>query len=78
MEQYFKKKKLKGKIILHETIDHINCTPTTPDLWHKYHGTQHTFDQDYSTREAQRDHKHVDPHPSCNIVHEMVVHPPLF
>ena len=30
--------------------DGVNCTPTITDLWHKYHGTQHTFDQDYSTR----------------------------
>ena len=55
MEQYVKKKP-KGKNILHETIDYINCTPTTPAPWHKYQGTQYKFDQDYSTREAQRRH----------------------
>ena len=36
------------------------------------------FDQDCSTREAQRDHKHLDPHLFCNILHELIVHPPLF
>ena len=71
-------KNLKEKNILRETIDHINCTPTTLCFWHKYHGTQHKFDQDSSTREAQRDHKHLDLYPSCNIVHAMVAHPPLF
>ena len=55
LEQYVKKKP-KGKNILHETIDYINCTPTTPAPWHKYQGTQYKFDQDYSTREAQRRH----------------------
>ena len=65
------KKKPKGKSIFHETIDHLNCTPTTPDLWHKYNGTQYMFDQDYSIREVQSDHKYLDPYPSCSIAHEM-------
>ena len=53
-------------------------TSTNLDLWNKYNGTQHTFDQDYNTREAQCHHKHLDPYPSCNNEHEIVVHPPLF